>query len=192
MSRRNTKVFSFKRRRQGRTNYTRRLKLLVSGKRRAVIRLSNSNVYIQMVEFTPVGDRVILSCNAESLAKLGWKYSSVSIPASYLTGLLMGKNAIKKQISESIVDIGLKRVSKANRIFAAIKGMVDAGMNINVNNEMLPDNSRLSGKHIADYAAKIKNTPSFQKVFSGYIKAGLSPEGITKNFEEVKNKILGK
>lgn len=187
-------MVSFKRRKHGRTNYSKRLKLLVARKPRVVIRCSNTRTYIQIVDFSPKGDAVLVGCDSGHLDKLGWKYSKANLSASYLTGVLVAKKALEKDIKEGIIDIGLRRVTKANKLFAAIKGMKDAGLGINLDPKMLPDEKRVQGAHIALYAQSLKKEKAdrYQSLFSGHLKKQIGPEDITKNFEEVKQKLLGK
>ncbi len=187
-------VVPLKRRRLGETNYRRRMRLLAAHKPRAVIRISNKNIYIQLVEFAPQGDKVMLACNAGMLSKLGWKYSPANIAGAYLVGLFTGRKAVEKKITAVVVDAGLRRITKSNRIFAAIKGLREAGIKIAVAEGMLPDDHQVHGKHIAAYAKKLKDkdVAQYQKLFSGYLKSGAAPEDMPKNVDEVKKEILAK
>lgn len=159
----------YRRKREGKTNYKKRLKLLLSGKPRLVIRPSLKNVTAQIIEYNPKGDQTIASAHSRELAKFEWKFSTGNVTTAYLTGLLLGKKALKKKIKEAILDIGLRTPIKGSKVFACLKGVVDAGVSVPVSEEILPSPERISGKHIADYR-KLNE--------------------ITKVFEEVKNKIL--
>jgi len=182
----------FRRKRKGLTNYKKRLKLLLSGKRRLVIRKSLNNILAQVVEYTPKGDNVILSAHSSELNKLGWKVSKGSVPGSYLTGLLLGKKAKEKGLNDFILDIGLNKSVKGCRPYALLKGVVDCGINIPHSGEILPSEDRIKGEHIKKYAALIKgNEQQYKKRFSLYIKNNVDPENITKLFEETKKRILG-
>nr|AJS12710.1 50S ribosomal protein L18P [uncultured archaeon] len=75
---------------------------------------------------------------------------------------------------------------------AVLKGVIDSGLKIPVNEEILPSEERVSGKHIQDYCSKIKGTDNYNRQFSGYLKNKVNPDEITKNFEEVKRKIGAK
>ena len=121
---------------------------------------------------------------------MGWKASTSNVPASYLTGLL-GGTKIKGKTDELIVDFGLNPVVVKSRLFAVLKGLLDAGININVSEEVLPEAERISGKIISDYASKLsQNQDAYQKQFSSYLKNKLKPEDLPKHFEEIKSKIL--
>ena len=181
----------FRRKREGKTNYKKRLKLLLAGKPRLVVRPSLNNMLVQIVQYHHEGDKVIVSAHSSELEKLGWKFSKGNIPAAYLTGLLVGKKAGKKAIKEMILDIGLKSPVKGSRIFACLKGIIDAGIKVPASEEILPKEERLKGGHISKYAELIKkNNEEYKKKFSKHIKLNIDPGQISRFFEEAKNKIL--
>ena len=181
----------FRRKRQGKTNYKRRRSLLLSGKPRLVIRPSNKGILCQIVEYGETGDKVLFGAEARELEKMGWKFGRGNMPGAYLTGLLLGIKAKKNNVKEAVLDSGLMTLTHGSRIYACLKGVIDAGVEIPHSEEILPPEERVSGKHIADYAAKVKeNKEVYEKRFSGYLKNNLNPEDIAKVFEEVKKKIL--
>ncbi len=155
----------FRRRREGRTDYRGRLALIKSGKHRAVVRKSNKHMRIQLVSYDDKGDIIVATAVSTELAKLGWKQSGNSTPGAYLTGYLAGKRAREKGVNEAVLDIGLKRPIKGSVLFAATKGLVDAGVQIPHDEEMLPSDDRVKGKHLKD--------------------------GVETQFDEVKSKIGG-
>jgi len=146
----------FRRRREGKTNYRKRLALLKSGKPRVVVRKSNKNIRVQFAIYEKEGDKIITSAMGNELKKYEWDGSLSNTPAAYLTGLLAGKKALKKGIKEGILDIGLYTPVKGARIFAALKGVVDAGVNVPYSEEIIPSEDRIYGKHIGeDLAEKV-------------------------------------
>jgi large subunit ribosomal protein L18 len=142
----------FRRRREGRTDYRGRLALIKSGKHRAVVRKSNKHMRIQLVSYDDKGDLIVAMAVSTELAKLGWKHSGNSTPGAYLTGYLAGKRAREKGVDEAVLDIGLKRPIKGSVLFAATKGLVDAGVQIPHDAGMLPSDDRVKGKHLKDGA----------------------------------------
>ena len=122
----------YKRKREGRTNYKKRLALLKSDKPRLVIRKSNTNIILQMVEYQPDGDKILVSFVSTKLDSYGWKFSKKSTPAAYLSGLAIGKLALAKGIKDVIVDLGLQTLSKVSKLFAAIQGAFYSGLILNV------------------------------------------------------------
>ena len=179
----------FRRKREGRTNYKKRLNILSSNKLRLVVRKSLKNVQANIIDYTPKGDRVILSAHSKELEKFGWKFSKSNVPAAYLTGLLLGEKSKKQELNELVMDIGLNASIKGGRIYAVLAGILDSGLKVAHNPKILPSKERIVGKHISDFALKIKDK-GFEKQFSGYIKNNLNPLDVVKHFEDVKNKIM--
>ena len=147
----------FKRRRNGETDYRRRMKMLRGGFARAVVRVTNTQTICQLVNYETTGDTIQVSIDGHTLVeKHGWPIdaSRKSIPASYVAGYAMAKAAIAAGHNEAILDIGLAASTRGNRVFAALKGMVDAGMEIPHGEDVLPDDDRINGSHIDDSIAK--------------------------------------
>ncbi len=143
----------FKRRRTAETDYHRRMRMLKGDSPRAVVRVSNTQVICQLVSYQPDGDRVLASATGKNLVdnhKWPADASRKSIPACYLAGMAMAKSAIGSGHKEAILDIGLSASSKGGRVYAALKGMVEAGMEIPHSDEVLPSEDRVNGSHIED------------------------------------------
>ncbi len=164
----------FRRKREGRTNYKKRLELLKSGKLRLVVRPSLKNVVAQLVEYHKDGDKVVASAHSKELQELGWKANRGNIPAAYLTGYLLAKKTKKKQ---AVLDIGNNTPIKGSRIFAVLKGAVDGGMKIPHDAKVFPSEERIQGKHIADYADNVYQDNDFDA------------SKITDHFQQIKKKI---
>lgn len=154
----------FRRRREGRTDYRRRIRLLRSGQARAVVRKSLSQTSIQIIAYDERGDRVLVSAVSNELKDLGWTGSTGNVPAAYLTGLLAGRRAVAKGMSAAVLDLGIQRPSPGGRLFAAAKGLVDAGLQVPHGEDVVPAEGRLRGEHlpearrkeIADVKAKLE------------------------------------
>ena len=137
-----------RRRRTGRTDYKRRLALLKSQKPRLVVRLSNNNTNVQFIEYDATGDRVQGSAQALDLKALGWKdVHTGNLPAAYLTGLLAGRRAKKAGVDEAVLDLGHQRPLAGSRVFAALAGVVEAGVTVPHSPDVLPGEERLRGEH---------------------------------------------
>ena len=146
----------FRRRKAGLTDYRRRLKLLRGQMPRAVVRISNTRTTCQLVSWAADGDLVSVNVTGSDLVKkYGWSAnrSLKSIPASYFVGYAMGKAAVASGASEAVLDIGLAASSQGSRVYAALKGMSDAGLEIPHSEEVYPDEGRLQGAHIDDKLA---------------------------------------
>ncbi len=166
MARKKPKTIPYKRKREGKTNYRKRLRLLLAKKPRAVIRITNKKIIIQLVDFKNTGDHVLIGIDSSALKKHGWNFSMKNLPAAYLTGFLFGKKALQKNIKEAVLDLGFKPPIKGNKVYACLKGALDAGLNIPHSKEVFPTEERISGKHIQNkdiadqfqkIIAKIKN-----------------------------------
>lgn len=174
-------TLGFRRKREGKTNYKKRLELLKSNKTRLVVRRTNSAVIVQFTEYNPEGDKVVVTFHSSKLNTFGWNFSKKSIPACYLAGLAAGVIAKKHKIKEAILDIGLQTPKKGSKMYAVLKGVVDAGVMVPSSKEIFPSEERLMGKHIESNTADN---------FSGYKKQQLDVKSISKSLEEVKKKIL--
>ena len=141
---------NLKRKREGITDYRNRLPLLRSGKARFVVRPSKKGFTAQIVQYDPSGDKVICTVTEKTLAKLKIYKESNNTPASYLIGYISGLKAQKLGVEEAIMDIGRYKITKGGRISAALKGLVDSGIEIPHDKKIFPDNSRIGGKHLKD------------------------------------------
>jgi len=183
----------YRRRREGKTDYKARRTLVLSKIPRFIVRGSLKHMTVQIAEAQPNGDKVLTSANSRELIKtFGWQGSCSNLPSAYLTGFLCGLRAVGKGVKKAILDIGLFSPAKGSRIFAALKGAVDAGVEIPCDKEKLPDENRVSGQHIAEYAKQLSTgeQTAYQKQFSKYIKEKLQPEQLPMHFSETKEKII--
>ena len=142
-----------KRRIEKRTDYKLRFGLLKSGKARIVIRRSNKYFTIQVVESSESKDKILFGITSKDLIKSGWDAklsgSLKSLPAGYLTGLLFANKLKEKKFNkELIVDLGMRRTIDGNRSYSVIKGLVDGGLKLNVNEKIFPPEGRLNGEHL--------------------------------------------
>ncbi len=181
----------YRRRREGKTNYRLRKRLILSGQPRLVIRKTGKRIMMQLVRSAAIGDDVIIAAYSSELReKYGWLGSLNGLSAAYLTGLLCGYRSAAKKVKSAILDIGLQSPSKGAGVFAALKGFVDAGVEVPLNEENFPDDARIQGQHIADYADKISSNMEAVIRFSGYLSRGLAPKDIPAHFSSVKEKVV--
>ncbi len=146
-----------RRRLERKTDYKLRLGLLKSGLKRIVLRKTNKYVTLQIVESLEAKDKVLMGVSSKELLKSGWdkKFSGSlkSIPAAYLTGILLAKKADKK--GDYIVDIGMSINKRGGRLYSAIKGLIDGGVNIRASKEVFPSEERLNGEHLKEDVKKM-------------------------------------
>ncbi len=159
---RKPKTVLYRRKREAKTNYAKRLKLLFSQKPRVVVRFTNTKIIAQVVSFTQKGDVVTAAVDSSSLSKMGWKSSLKNFPAAYLTGVLIGKKAQEKGCKEAIMDTGFKNPQKGGKVYAFVKGVVDSGLQVPHSEEIYPAEDRIAGKHLSPEVqsefTKIKGT----------------------------------
>jgi|SRR5579875_177585 len=140
---------AFRRRREGRTDYRARLKLLKSDRPRAVVRLSHTRIRISLTAYDPVGDRVLAAASSDELGQIEFPSKSLaSTPAAYLTGYLAGLRAQSAGATAAVLDAGLRRPTPGGRLLAALKGLLDAGLEVPHRDEGFPSADRLNGKHL--------------------------------------------
>lgn len=139
----------FRRRRRGQTNYRRRLGLLKAEKARAVVRKTLSETIVQFVRFRAQGDEVLASATSRDLRRLGWKGNTGNVPAAYLTGFLAGRRARAAGVEDAVLDIGLHPPTRGGRLFAALRGLQEAGVGVPSDETILPDDARTQGEHLS-------------------------------------------
>ncbi|PSQ07133.1 50S ribosomal protein L18 [Halobacteriales archaeon QS_5_68_33] len=170
-----------RRRREARTDYHQRLRLLKSGKPRLVARKSNRAITAQLVTLGPGGDETVASARSTDLAEHGWKAPTGNLPAAYLTGVLVGLRALEAGLDGAVLDIGLNSPTPGSKVFAVQEGAIDAGLEVPHNDSVLADWSRTRGEHIAEYADQRD-----EDLYSGDFDAAALPE----HFDELRETLL--
>lgn len=158
-----------RRRKENKTDYGKRIKLLKSGMPRLIFRRTNKHIIAQYITSKEAEDKVEIGLTSKELLNKGWpeefKNSLKSIPAAYLTGYLIGKEIQNKKMKTPILDVGMMRNVHKNRFYGFLKGVVDSGLEIKFGEDkgIFPEEDRIKGKNM-------------KKDFSGYfekIKAGI-------------------
>ena len=117
------------------------------GKREFItVHITNENTLVQILKPGMTGDTVVSSAHSRYLLGKGWKGSRKSVSAAYLTGYLAGKKALGKGAKDAILYTGTKRYTQ--RMAAALKGVIDAGVQVPANEETFPSNERINGEHL--------------------------------------------
>lgn len=138
-----TYTMRFRRRREGKTDYRKRLAMLKSGMPRLVVRIRGKSVVAQIVNYNPKGDEIVVTATSSEIQKFGFKGHCGNVEASYLTGMLCGKKALKAGVKEVVFDIGLHTPVNGSNIFGALKGAVDAGLTIPHDEKCFPADDRV-------------------------------------------------
>lgn len=189
-------------------------------KHRLVVRRSNRDVICQIVMAHINGDTVMCSAYSHELPRYGIKVGLTNYAACYATGLLLARRLLKKlkldtifqgvkdatgadkplpevekgpRPFKAILDVGLYRTSTGSRVFAAMKGACDGGLNIPHNDKRLvgynPKTKKLDaavlrdhifGVHVAKYMKTLKeeNEALYKKHFARYLKEGVTEDKI--------------
>lgn len=141
-----------RRRKENKTDYLKRMKLLKSEKPRVVFRKTNKFIISEYIESDEAKDKVIFGFDSRKLKDYGWPNeasgSLKSISASYLTGYLTGKTILKNKLVHPILDTGMNRVIRKNKVYSFLNGLIDAGIKIECKKEFFPDKKSIAGEHL--------------------------------------------
>jgi large subunit ribosomal protein L18 len=129
-----------RRRKESKTDYKARFGFLKSGEPRIIFRKTNRYIIGQIVNSEIAQDRIIVGVNSRDLLKAGWpeelKGSLKNLGACYLTGYMLGRKS--RDVKKAIFDIGLQRNIAKSRIYAFLKGVLDAEIEVAHNEKVLP------------------------------------------------------
>ncbi|KAI4459457.1 ribosomal protein l5-related [Holotrichia oblita] len=217
----------FKRRREGKTDYYARKRLIVQDKNkyntpkyRLVVRLSNRDITCQIAYSRIEGDKIMCAAYSHELPRYGVKVGLTNYAAAYCTGLLLARRLLKQLGLDTLyegstevtgeeynvegvedgpgafrcyLDVGLNRTTTGARVFAAMKGAVDGGLNIPHSTKRFPGydseskgfnaevhRAHIMGQHIADYMRSLEDEDpeAFKRQFSQYVKLGITADQI--------------
>lgn len=144
--------------REEKTNYKKRGTMLMGKRDFITVNITNENTQVQILKPDMKGDKVVSSAHSRYLLEKGWKGSRKSIPAAYLTGYLAGKKALGQGAKDAILYTGTRKYTQ--RMAAALKGVIDAGVKVPANQETFPNDDRINGEHLTvkNEVSKIKST----------------------------------
>jgi large subunit ribosomal protein L18 len=141
-----------RRRRECKTDYLKRLKLLKGGKPRLVFRKTNKYFIVQYVVSSHAQDTIEMTYSSKVLLKHGWpekaQGSLKSVAAAYLTGIFVGKQIQKAKKATPIIDFGMIKTLHKTKLFGFLKGLMDSGLEVQCGEECFPEESRIKGEHL--------------------------------------------
>lgn len=156
-----------RRRREAKTDYLKRIKLLKSNSARIVFRKTNRYIIAQYVISKEAKDNIILGSTSKELLKFGWPKelgsSLKSLPASYLLGLLIAKKIKERKLENPIVEFGMIKTLHKTKPYAFLKGLIDGGIRIKCKEDAFPPENKLKGEHL-------KNKIPFKEIKEKIIK----------------------
>jgi large subunit ribosomal protein L5e len=228
----------FKRRREGKTDYYARKRLVTQDKNkyntpkyRLIVRFTNKNIVCQIAHAKIEGDVVVCAAYAHELPRYGVKVGLTNYAAAYCTGLLLARRLLTKlnladiyegqtevdgeeYCVESLddkpaafrcyLDTGLNRTTTGARVFGALKGAVDGGLEINHSVTRFPGydeeskefnaevhRGHIFGKNIGEYMQSLQDEDedAFKRQFSKYIKEGITPDTIEATYTKAHEAI---
>lgn len=206
-------------------------------KYRFVVRVTNKDVVCQVVSSKIIGDEVFCAAYAHELKRYGLKVGLTNYAACYCTGLLLARRLLKKinmedyegmeevtgeyfveeadyeeenpkEPFECYLDVGLRRTTTGARVFAAMKGATDGGLNIphSSSGKQFPGwykedgqehfeaeecRKYILGGHVGAYMQKLMDDDQdkYNAHFSQYIANGIGPDDLEDLYTGVHKKI---
>lgn len=228
----------YRRRREGKTDYRARKRLIIqdknkynSPKYRLIVRISNADVTCQIAYAKIEGDHIMAAAYSHELKDYGMPVGLTNYAACYATGLLVARRLLTNlkladkyqgnltidgndyNVAElddgprpfrAFLDVGLHRTTTGAKVFAALKGATDGGLDIphsetrfvgydkeskSLKAEVLK--KHIFGGHVADYMKQLReeNPTKYQKQFNDYVKAKVNPEDIESKWASVHKAI---
>ncbi len=142
-----------KRKRAGVTDYSRRLRLVKSGKPRLVVRPSGKGILAQIVEYSQNGDHIIKTVTDRTLKSKGYEVRGNNISVSYLVGFTLANEIKDSGIEEVVLDAGRRNIVKGGRISAVVMGYVEGGGKVPCDKSIFPKEERIMGQHLQNKSA---------------------------------------
>lgn len=223
----------FKRRREGKTDYYARKRLITQDKNkyntpkyRMIVRFTNKDVICQVAYARIEGDMIIAAAYSHELPRYGVKVGLSNYAAAYCTGLLLARRLLTKLNLHEIyagnkevdgdeynvesvdgspgafrcfLDVGLARTTTGARVFGALKGAVDGGLDIPHSMKRFPGydgeskefnadvhRQHIFGQHVADYMRKLSedDEEAYKRQFSHYIKCGVQADAVEAMYKK--------
>jgi len=237
----------FRRRREGRTDYRQRKRLVAQAKNkyqspkyRLIVRFTNTQVICQIAYSLIDGDRILCQANSKELSRYGLNVGLKNYSAAYSTGLLVARRLLQKvglddvyegnteidgevvscedgkktyyvdEVDEDkrpfrvLLDVGCKATTTGCRIFGALKGAADGGLDIPHSEKRFPGydrdakeydadmhRERIFGGHVGEYMEYLEeeDNQKYQECFAAYIADGKEADGLEELYESVHEKI---
>jgi len=233
----------YKRRREGKTDYYARKRLVTQDKNkfgtpkyRFVVRFTNKDIICQVVSSKIKGDICHAAAYAHELPRYGLKVGLTNYSAAYCVGLLCARRLLTKygladkfegteevtaefedcfvhaedddedgpSAFRALLDVGLKRTTLGSKIFSAMKGAFDGGLEIPHNEKKFygydPDEKeydaesnkeRILGGHVSAYMESMQEEEpeEYEEKFKKYIAADVSADNMEEMYLNVHKAI---
>jgi len=228
----------FRRRREGKTDFFARKRLVVQDKNkyntpkyRMIVRATNTDICCQIAYARLDGDVIVAAAYSHELPKYGVNVGLTNYAAAYCTGLLLARRILTKfnlagvypgndKVTGEIynvedvddgpgafrccLDVGLARTSTGAKVFGAMKGAADGGLDIPHSDKRFPGyneegkelnvdvhRKHIFGGHVADYMRLLieEDEEAYKRQFSRFIKNGISPDDVEGMYEKAHKAI---
>merc|ERR1712196_436209 len=231
----------YKRRREGKTDYYARKRLVCQSKNkyatpkyRFVVRFTNKDITCQVISSKIKGDVCHTAAYAHELPRYGVKVGLTNYSAAYCVGLLCARRLLKKynldgnfegtaevtaeyedsyvhgndedgpNAFHALLDVGLKRTTLGSKIFAAMKGAFDGGLEIPHSEKKFygydadekeydaeAHRERILGGHVSSYMESLEEEQpdEYATKFSRFIKNGVTADGMEEMYLNVHKAI---
>jgi len=200
-------------------------------KYRLIVRFTNKDIVCQIAYARIVGDVVVCAAYAHELPRYGIKVGLTNYAAAYCTGLLLARRLLKKfgldqtyegQVEvdgeefyqedvddapgafRAYLDVGLARTTTGARVFGALKGAADGGIDIPHSNRRFPGydaesknfdakvhRDHIFGKHVSDYMTYLQENDedAYKRQFSGFLKHGVAAGKVEEMYKKAHSAI---
>merc|ERR1712183_635379 len=190
-------------------------------KYRMIVRFTNKDIVTQIAYARIEGDVIICSAYAHELPRYGVKVGLTNYAAAYCTGLLLARRLLNKfgldgiyegntEIDDdeyyvedaepgqpgafrAFLDVGLARTTTGARVFGAMKGAADGGLDIPHSTKRFPGydaesdqlnaevhRNHIFGQHVAEYMRQLEeeSEDAYKRQFSQFIKNGITADTV--------------
>jgi len=184
------------------------------------VRVTNRDIITQIVAADLTHDVVLAAAYSHELPRYGIKLGLTNYAAAYATGLLLARRVNKKfnlsyegnkevngedynvehedeegpKPFKALLDVGLARTTSGARVFGALKGATDGGLDVPHNDHRFPGSKRegtewatspevhrkyIFGGHVADYMRLLADDEErYQSQFKRFIDAGINADNL--------------
>jgi large subunit ribosomal protein L5e len=153
-----------------------------SKKYRFVVRRTNARILTQVIFSTLTGDRVLCAAESDELRNHGLTAGLTNYSSAYATGLLLARRLLKqvgldsdykgvekvdgeyfnssdnmegdKRPFKALLDVGISRTTTGARLFGAMKGACDGGLDVPHSNKRFPGYVRASVEVVTNKRGK--------------------------------------
>ena len=194
-------------------------------KYRFVVRVTNKNILCQIIAADLTHDVCLAAAYAHELPRYGIQFGLTNYAAAYATGLLLARRINRKfnlayegnsevngedynvEAAEegakpfrALLDVGLARTTSGARVFGALKGATDGGLDVPHNDHRFPGSKRegtewttspethrkyIFGQHVADYMKQLEeDDEAYNRQFGRYIAAGIKGDSLESMYQK--------